>query len=231
MAKKGLVVFDLDGTLVDSKKVFHAAIHDYSAQNGLPPPDMTVVLRGYAAPDKHDFGWGVSREDQILHFKKAAFMFDNPVSYKAYTPGLFPNVHETLSGLSSDYVLAVATARPMTAVTHIFDVNKIGSYFSAVRSHDDFRNRGLKEKPEPDMLLDIIREVGVNPGRTYMVGDTVMDMRMAHAAQVHSVAVGWGWHLPDALRAENPRHMLMQDISGLNAVLRSSRQPKPPRHP
>jgi phosphoglycolate phosphatase len=216
---------------VDSRKAFHAAICDYSAQNGLPPPDMAAVMRGYADPQNHDFGWSVNRDEQVLHFNRSAFLFDNPAMYPAYSPGLFPQVHETLAMLEPHFDLAVATARPMTAIDHIFKANDMGRYFRSVRSHDDVEARGLKEKPEPDMLLDLMRELGAAPDATYMVGDTVMDMRMANAAGAHAVAVDWGYHMPDALHAEKPRHMLTRDISTITAVLPPYMQSHPPRHP
>jgi phosphoglycolate phosphatase len=230
MGKRGLIAFDLDGTLVDSRKAFRAAIHDYSAQNGLPPPDMAAIMRGYAEPHNHDFGWGVDRAEQSLHFDRCAYLFDNPAMYPAYSPGLFPQVRETLAMLELHFDLVVATARPMTAIDHIFKVNDIGGYFRSVRSHDDVAARGLKEKPEPDMLLDLMRELGVGPGETYMVGDTVMDMRMANAAGVHSVAVEWGFHPVETLLAEKPRHLLKKDISTISAILPQD-QSHPPRHP
>lgn len=214
--RKHLLVFDLDGTTIDSQGAYFRAADEYSLKNSLPLPDKNQLSRGYAAPDDYDFGWNVSKKSQREHLNQIDYMFNNPAhpDFSHLTPALFPDVMETLKQLKDNgHILAVVTSRPMTAIDHIFRFHNLASLFLTVRSRDDVLTKGLREKPEADMLLSVIDEAGVDKQATFMIGDTVMDIKMARAAGVRGIGVKWGYHPYDLLHEEGAFHILENSLS------------------
>jgi phosphoglycolate phosphatase len=217
-----LIVFDLDGTTVDSHSTFMRAGQDYSTMAGLPPINEVALAQGYHAPAEHDFGWGVSREEQVRHFKGIDDMFNNAEhpQFPNYIPDLFPYVHETWMQLKNrGYVLAVATARRRNSAEAVLKAHDALSLFSHILGADDVAARNLALKPAPDALLALIGDSRHTCATTVMVGDTIMDLRMGRSADVTTIGVSWGFHPVETLAAEQPHHMLENDLRELLKIL------------
>jgi phosphoglycolate phosphatase len=215
-----LVVFDVDGTILDSIGFFESVLERYSRENGLPKPCIQTIKNGYGAPHEHDFKWGVTMEEQLRHFEAACIYSDHLALSGEHPPRMFRGVEEAMRRLTdTGHTLALVTSKPEAPLKYFLNYHDIGGLFSGVRLREDIVRRGEKEKPAPDMLLSIMRELDFKPERTVMIGDTTMDMRMGRGAGAHTVGVTWGAHSPDMLIEAGAHRVVDTDFSGVVAVI------------
>lgn len=199
---KKLAVFDVDGTILNSIGFFDNLFVEYSRERGMPAPCLESIKRGYGDPHNHDFKWGVPREEQAAHLYNVWRMGDSlsMSGRPEHTPGLYHGVEEALRRLKdAGCTLAVVTSKPEAPLLHFFEYHGIGKLFAAHRAREDEARRGEREKPAPDQLLSVMRELSFGPEDTVMVGDTTMDIVMGRAAGTHTIGVTWGAHTKDRL--------------------------------
>lgn len=217
-----LVVFDVDGTFLNSQVLYDKAVLEYSRANGLPPPDLEAIRLGYGDPHAHDFGWGVSKDEQARHMIESMVLADSYSMSGApeHTPPFFDGVRPAFAALKdAGYMLAIVTSKPEAPLLHILAHYGVQDVFSARRTFDDVKRRGEREKPAPDMLQSVMRELGALAQDTVMVGDTTMDMRMGVAAGARAVGVAWGMH-PRAHLQDAGAHVVVEgDFSRLPCVI------------
>jgi phosphoglycolate phosphatase len=114
---------------------------------------------------------------------------------------LFPGVRELLQDLhGAGYRLAVATGKSRRGLDHALESTALRRYFAASRCADE-----TNPKPHPAMLLELMEQLAAAPGQALMIGDTSHDLEMARSAGVDAVAVSYGAHPGEALRALSPR--------------------------
>lgn len=215
---KRLVVFDVDGTFLDTIRFFDQVMGEYSRQQGLPHPDIQAIKHGYGHPLEHDFGWGVSREEQVKHMNAAFDLLDlHAMSGVPHlTPQLFAGVAESLVHLKDlGHTLAIITSKAEEPLRHALEYHALGKLFSTYRVADDVERRGEKEKPHPDMLHSVMRELKCAPDQTAMVGDSTMDMRMGRAANASAVGVTWGAHPKQHLIDAGAHHIVETHFNDL----------------
>lgn len=208
MAK--LVVFDIDGTLLDSFTLYGRAVEEYSREQGLPMPCLQTIRHGYGAPHDHDFKWGVGREEQVRHLYATFKLVDGWTTSgdPAFMPPLFDNVESLITGLHAQgHELAIVTSKPSVPLAMTLAHYGLAKYFSAIRTSCDVKGRGEAEKPAPDQLLSIMRERGAEPANTVMIGDTTMDMRMGRGAGATAIGVTWGVHPREHLMDAGAHHI------------------------
>jgi phosphoglycolate phosphatase len=195
-----LIVFDWDGTLMDSEARIVACIHAAFADLGLPLPSPE------AARDIIGLGLDealavllpeTGRDGRLALIERYRFHFlvanDTPSQ-------LFPGVAETLDWLRSrGHLLAVATGKSRRGLDLVLASTGLGAHFQATRCADE-----TFSKPHPEMLLQIMDELGARGPETLMVGDTEYDMQMARSAGAHALAVCYGVHSPERLMAQGP---------------------------
>jgi phosphoglycolate phosphatase len=206
-----LIVFDVDGTILDSFGLYEKVLVEYSRDNGLPQPCVATIRHGYGDPLAHDFGWGVSREEQVRHLNASYDLNDRYTLSGAphYTPALFDGVEETLGRLKNlGHTLALVTSKSEVPLLHLLEHHGVKELFSAHRTFDDITRRKEREKPQPDMLHSVMRELKFTPDNTVMVGDTTMDIRMGRAAATHTIGVTWGVHPKDHLLDAGAHHIV-----------------------
>lgn len=209
-----LIVFDWDGTLMDSEARIVACIHAAFADLGLPPPSPE------AARDIIGLGLdealavllpeaGQEGRRALIERYRHHFLFSNE------TPSqLFPGVAETLDWLRArGHLLAVATGKSRRGLDLVLLSTGLAGYFQATRCADE-----TFSKPHPLMLLQIMDELGVGGAETLMVGDTEYDMEMARNAGTHALAVCYGVHSPERLLAQGPLGCLA-DLADMPAWL------------
>ena len=194
-----LVVFDWDGTVVDSTITIAQAIQKSCEDLGLQAPSLEaskyVIGLGlqsalsHVAPD-------LPREripelvDRFRHYYLARDQFLRP----------FEGVIELLTWLDQSKVpLAVATGKSRKGLERALDATATRSYFSATRCADE-----SDPKPSPTMVYELCEELGIDPTNTLVVGDTSHDLEMAASAGASAVAVSYGAHPREHLEAFNP---------------------------
>lgn len=204
-----LIVFDVDGTLVDSQAGIAAAMAEAFAGAGLdaPPPQAvrrvvglnleSAVANLLDAPDRDEALVG-----RIAESYRRAFLALR--SRPDYQEPLFPGAVEVLDALDVPEVcLGVATGKSRRGLMVTLERHGLGERFVTLQTADDGPG-----KPHPEMLHRAMREVGADPRQTVLIGDTSFDMMMAREAGSGAVGVGWGYHEPDDLRAAGAAHVI-----------------------
>lgn len=204
--KIDLVVFDWDGTLMDSAAKIVTCMQLAAQDLGLEVPSCAAVedIIGLGLPQAVErlFPALGSEGNKYLQKQYAEHYVEND---KTHTP-LFPGVEHTLTSLRGQgYKLAVATGKSRRGLNRVFATTDIGGYFESSRCADE-----TASKPHPLMLEELLSELNCKAERTLMVGDSEYDMEMARNAGVGAVAVDYGVHSLDRLRQFNPLYCLSQ---------------------
>jgi phosphoglycolate phosphatase len=198
--KYPLIVFDWDGTLMDSTAGITVSIQEAAREMGLPVPAREAA--------SHVIGLGLqdSLRSAVPSLPPEKYM-DFVALYRKHfnaqqeAMDLFPGVREMLEELCSrEFKLAVATGKSRRGLDLALQATGIGAYFSATRCADE-----TTPKPHPAMLLELMRELRFEAAELLMIGDTSHDLGMANSAGVDAVAVTYGAHPGAALRALAPR--------------------------
>jgi phosphoglycolate phosphatase len=195
-----LVVFDWDGTLMDSTVGITIAIQEAARDLGLPVPDRERA--------SHVIGLGLhdalrAAVPDLPQQKYAEFVeaYRRHFLVRQDEMELFPGVREMLEELvARGHRLAVATGKSRRGLDHQFGLTGLGELFVASRCADE-----SKPKPHPAMLLELMDELAMARRELLMIGDTSHDLGMAQSAGVDAVAVGYGAHPIESLSAWNPR--------------------------
>lgn len=194
-----LVVFDWDGTLMDSTAAITRSIQAAAADLGLKVPDrkqaswvIGLGLRdslNHAVPDL-----AKARIPEFVDRYRFHYLHSEP------SLGAFDGVLDMLTRLKTIGVtMAVATGKSRAGLNRALEQTGWKNFFAETRTADEGH-----PKPHPWMLLDLIASLNVEPSKTIMIGDTVHDLEMALAASTRAVAVSYGAHQVSELQACNP---------------------------
>jgi phosphoglycolate phosphatase len=199
MVDRHLVIFDCDGTLVDSQHTIVSAMSEAWRSAGLAPPDPAAIRRIVGLPlvegiaRLHRDGTGADHANLAERYKDSFHARQRADDDEP----LYPGIRDTLTALeTAGILLGIATGKGRRGLALTLGRHDLERYFVTVQTADD--NPG---KPNPDMLLRAMADVGVDAAMTMMVGDTTFDMMMARHAGVVGIGVGWGYHGPDELQA------------------------------
>jgi phosphoglycolate phosphatase len=209
-----LIVFDWDGTVMDSTAIIAASIQAACRDLNLPVPDDETA--------RHVIGLGLMQALRHAVPDAPEAMYEPLVArYRHHFHSqnesipLFDQARETIIELhDAGYQLAVATGKNRNGLDHALETTQMGGYFHATRTADR-----TFSKPHPAMLQEIMDELDVPPERTLMIGDTTHDLQMAINAGVDAVGVTHGAHPEEQLRELNPI-ALMNDFSELRSWFR-----------
>lgn len=193
--KFDLIVFDWDGTLMDSEakivRCMQAAAADVGIVDVGAPAIRNIIGLGLTEamhtlyPDQSP-----ARRAQLVERYRRHFL-----ELDATAMPLFPGVADGLEDLRAQgYLLAIATGKARRGLNRVLDETGMQHLFASSRCADE-----TLSKPHPKMLQEILVETGVEPHRALMVGDTVYDMEMARQAQVAGLAVSYGVHARERL--------------------------------
>ena len=202
MSDLRLVVFDVDGTLIDSQVVILTAMRRAFESLGLVPPDDADIRAGI----------GLSLEQIIPAIAPSLNTVDQAAAVEAYrdmfvklraetggeaTSNLYDGALAALKRLHGvdNYLLGVATGKAKRGLDHVYASFGIGQYFVTHQTADFHPS-----KPHPAMLEQAMRETGVGPLQAVMIGDTEFDMVMGKAAGFTTIGVSWGYHPLERLR-------------------------------
>lgn len=203
-----LIIFDVDGTLLDSQNTIVHGFETAFSAVGLPAPDRKTILSIVGRSLEEAFQDLVGPE----HMHLVAPMAD---AYRAEkiaqrTSGLdvdplYPGAREAIDRLHArpDVLLGIATGKAMRGVRYMLDVHNLHGRFITIQTADT-----SPSKPHPDMIERALRETGAEAIKTVMVGDTGFDMAMARSAGVHAIGVTWGYHDHSQLVSEGAERIV-----------------------
>ena len=205
MKRIELVVFDWDGTLMDSAARIVEAVRAATDAAGLPPRSGADIREIIGLGMGEAIAALYPDEPQASHARLAATYRDGFVRAVADRPSaLFPGVEAVLATLEAERrMLAVATGKSRAGLQRDLENSGIGARFVASRTVDE-----SPSKPDPHMLHEIMALCGVGPDATLVVGDSLFDLEMAARAGVPALGVAWGAHACERLWQAEPLAVL-----------------------
>jgi phosphoglycolate phosphatase len=206
-----LLIFDLDGTLIDSKLDLAHAVNNTRAHMGLPPLEHERVYSyvGNGAPVLIRRALGPDATEPQVQEALEFFLEYYRDHYLDYTT-LYPGVRGSLDRLrDAGKRMAVLTNKPVRISKAILDGLGVGAHFFQVYGGNSFDFK----KPHPIGVETLVREAGVSPARTLMIGDSSVDVQTAINARIQSCGVTYGFQ-PETLADPAPDRLVdrMEDL-------------------
>lgn len=212
MTAPRLVVFDLDGTLIDSQKAILRAMDAAFGALGLatPPTERALAVVGLSLPE----AMAALAPDlppaaalALVDGYRARFVADRAAGAAAADAPLYPGARAALERLAAGpgTLLGIATGKARPGLDHALAIHDLAGFFATTQTAD-----AHPSKPHPAMLRAALAATGCPPAQAVMVGDTEFDVAMGRAAGLATIAVAWGYH---------PRARL--ETAGADAVIES----------
>ncbi|MCW8108711.1 HAD-IA family hydrolase [Alteromonas ponticola] len=214
MKQYELIIFDWDGTLMDSAAKIVSCMQIAAKECDMPVPGFEQVSHIIGISLKPAIMQLFKLED-VAQAERLTHAYKNAYLQQDATPcPLFAGVESMLSRLiEKGSRLGVATGKARRGLERAWRNTNTGHFFSVSRCADE-----AASKPSPDMLLQILDETGVTADKALMVGDTTYDMSMAQAIGMDRIGVSYGVHAPVNLQAHSPLK-IVHDIAELDAFL------------
>lgn len=215
------VIFDLDGTLIDSAPIYYELIDVIFERLGIPPVSKKILLE---AMQDGEFDWDVvlpdrmkPRKEEVIQDARAIIDETAPSMFRKQIK-LIPGTAEALKAIAAEglkLALATSTLRDYMAVKLApLRAAGIENLLEVIVTADDVRNK----KPHAEPLVKCCRKLGLDSGRCAYVGDTRVDIRAGNAAGMKTVGVLTGFDDYDALKKENPT-VIINSIADLTVSL------------
>lgn len=199
------IVFDLDGTLIDSRHDIARAANHALARYGLPtlPVDVIASYVGDGAPKLMERASGLERDSERFVGVLSEFR-EHYTAHAVIDTRPYPGVRETLDVLCAApgrrLSLAVCTNKPRLATVAVLDQLDLSRYFTVVVAGDDLPT----QKPEPEMLLSVCQRLRVPTTRCAMVGDGPQDIECGRRAGAVTIGVSYGIKSASEMRSAAP---------------------------
>jgi phosphoglycolate phosphatase len=198
MKKLKLIIFDLDGTLIDAYTAIAKSFNFSMKRFGYPPQSRLVIRRAVGWGDTHLLRVFVKAGDVAGVLE--TYRRDHKTSLVKYSK-VFPGVIRLLTGLKAQgYKLAVASNRPTRFSLILIRHLKLSPYFDYVLCADKLKSG----KPHPEILRQIMAKFSLGPAETLYVGDMVIDAQAGRRARVKTVIVTTGSSSIREIKAEKP---------------------------
>jgi phosphoglycolate phosphatase len=194
-----LLVFDWDGTIIDSASTIAHCIRDAAADLGLAVPTLEQA-RHVIGLGLHDALRGAVPGLPAERTPEFVARYREHFRAREDRMGLFAGMRELIEGLHASKLLGIATGKSRRGLDRALDATGLRGYFVASRCADE-----TEPKPHPAMLLELMEELDVPAAKALMIGDTSHDLEMARAAGVDAIAVTYGAHAEEGLKACAPR--------------------------
>ncbi len=208
-----LIVFDWDGTLFDSTALIARCIQAACADLGVDVPndrDASYVIGMGLIEALQHAAPGLSRD----RYPELGLRYRHHYMARQHELSLFEGTLPMLKALKArNHWLAVATGKSRSGLDDALGTVQLRGMFDATRTADE-----TTSKPHPQMLLELMRELGVAPERSLMIGDTTHDLQLAANAGTASVGVSYGAHEHASFAEFAPRHVA-HSVSDLNQWL------------
>jgi phosphoglycolate phosphatase len=197
-----LIAFDWDGTLFDSTALIARCIQAACADLGVAVPsdkDASYVIGMGLIDALQHAAPGLPRE----RYPELGQRYRHHYFAKQHEIVLFKGTIDMLKALKArNHWLAVATGKSRMGLNEALTTVELHGVFDGTRTADE-----TASKPNPLMLLELMREFGVDPERTLMIGDTTHDLQLAMNAGAASVGVSYGAHTPESFGQYQPLHI------------------------
>ena len=202
-----LVLFDCDGTLVDSQHVIHEAMAAAFHIHGFAPPTRESVRKIIGLRLDHAIAELLQDETEetvAVISQSYKEMFAKLRQRAGHDEPMFPGMRDLVVDLAGrEVLLGVATGKSLRGLRQTLAMHGIDGCFVTLQTPDS-----APGKPHPGMVLQAMAETGAQPASTFVIGDTTFDIMMARAAGVTAVGVAWGYHDPLHLKAAGADHIL-----------------------
>ncbi len=217
MTKK-LVLFDCDGTIVDSVGIIHGAMERTFAEAGhnVPPESATRSIIGLTLDIAIARIIGKPVDAEVLKMTERYKAHFHKIRAKpGFHEPLFEGMAELVMDLANhdDVVLGLVTGKSQRGVGLVFDTHGLHGHFVTIRTADD-----CPSKPDPAMVLECCAETGFDPSDCIVIGDSIYDMQMAKAAGAGAIGVAWGYNGVHLLR-EGGADDIARDVGELRVLL------------
>jgi phosphoglycolate phosphatase len=203
MQKIDLIIFDLDGTLVDTRQDITNSVNYARKMFGLPPLDVDTVIKhvGNGVKKLMERSLPENQRDKVQeavshfreHYKDHALVYSR----------LYPGVEDTLSHFQNKK-LAIISNKPEEFSRHVLKGLNVDNYFDLILGGDSLPVM----KPNPEPILRVLDAVRVVPDKAVMVGDGIADIEAGKRAQVLTCAVSYGFRKKEILLAVKPDFMV-----------------------
>lgn len=214
-----LIVFDCDGTLVDSQHMIVEAMTRAFAAEGRPAPDRQLVLSVVGLSLDLAVGRLAGPDGAPAHVRRLVDSYKQAFgalrAEAEHHEPLYPGAAETIARLAGrpDVVLGIATGKSRRGLDMVLKRHGLADAFATLQTADDHPS-----KPDPSMLRRAMAEAGSEPGATVMIGDTTYDIEMARLAGAAAFGVAWGYHPVAHLRAAGA-DLIADDYAALDVAL------------
>lgn len=213
-----LILFDADGTLIDSQSIIHESMR------------LTFLRFGYTEPDLHStrsiIGLTLDRaiatimrreiDDEVLamtaEYKHIYLQLSQREEMQSLPFRGIPALVQRLAR-EPDTLLGVVTGKSRRGVSKLFETPHFENIFVTSRCADD-----CPSKPHPAMVLECCDEVGIHPRNAIVIGDTGFDMEMAVSAGAAAIGVSWGYHSVDRIISAGAHHVVHSTSELDNAI-------------
>ena len=212
------LIFDLDGTLIDSKLDLIHSVNAMLTEMGRSKLSDEVISSyiGHGAPMlvSRALG-GVAKEDELA--RGLAYFLDHYEKHKLDNTCLYPETAETLARLRERNIsMAVLTNKPVKISVRILEALGAAEYFRAIYGGNSFETK----KPDPQGANTILNAFRVNAADAMLVGDSEVDIQTARNANMIATAVNYGFGIHD--RAQHPADIYLDRMSDLLQVVETS---------
>ena len=210
-----LAIWDMDGTIVDSREVIQTAMERTFENLGLAPPPYEEPRKTIGlglqeacqilAPDYEDIDHLAATYKQAFVARRAEPNFKEP---------LYDGAVETLERLANEgWLIAMATGKSHQGIRAIFEMHPLSHYFDTIWCADDGPG-----KPHPFMCQEAMKAVGAEPHQSLIIGDAVHDITMGRNAGIYTLGVSWGFGTAEELESVGA-HEVHHDYASLGASL------------
>jgi phosphoglycolate phosphatase len=217
MAEPRLIVFDMDGTLVDTGAVIARHMATTFIEHGLPAPtpeqsnsviglSLEIALGQLAACDA-----AMARQLAQSYRKHYRAMLEGGGQHEP----LYAGAIEAVTRLATDEtsILGIATGKSLHGARRVLELHSIIDHFVTIQTPDH-----NPSKPHPGMMFRACEETGIEPSRAVMIGDTTFDMELGVAAGAKTIGVTWGYH--ERVRLEQAgADLIIDDYADLDVAI------------
>lgn len=215
------IIFDLDGTLIESLPGIATALNAALAEHKLPT-HSTDAIRSFIGDGSHTLcaRAAMDQNKSTLELVHQSFLREYPKAWKAGTH-IFDGVLELVKTLKSkNCTLSILSNKPHSFTTEMVDYFFPNKPFDLVLG----QREGTTQKPDPSGVHELLGELGQSSNNSVLVGDSTIDIITARNAGIGSVAVTWGYHNLDQLVSVSPKH-ITKNMAELIAILTPKNTP------